>query len=95
MSVLSERRAGFLPNADLRLSSSRAGMSSMRKTAGKLSLPGGNLKRRRVVRQIPTCLELVAQRELHHARVRQQAGVISEVAGVRKRKIQALHVEPR
>ena len=40
-------------------------------------------------------LKLVAQLELHDARVCQQARVVPEVAVVRERKIKRLHVESR
>jgi hypothetical protein len=46
---------------------------SQNETAGKLSLPAGR-----------ECeeLELVAQTKLHYTRIRQQSGVISEIAAV-------------
>ena len=40
-------------------------------------------------------LELVAQCELHGARVRQQAGVLAEGAAVGERKVQRLNIEAR
>src|ERR1700722_13922318 len=40
-------------------------------------------------------LELVAQCELHRARVRQQARILAKVAGVRNREVQRLNVESR
>jgi len=58
------------------------------RTAGKLSSPGGHT-------EINLLLELEAQCELHHARVRQQTGVIAEVTRIRDRQVQALHVEAR
>jgi len=45
-----------------------------KEAAGKLSFPGG--------RWSELGLELVAQCELHHARIGQQSGVVTEVATV-------------
>ena len=67
----------------------------MRPSIPHKTKPPGDFRLPAAITEINLLLELEAQCELHHARVRQQTGVIAEVTGIGDRQVQALDVEAR